>query len=203
MAKKSLYSPPPHHDREATYQANLQKRTGKTLEEWVGIVKRDGPESEKERREWLKSRHQFTTIYAWWVAEVAEGKDRVGGYDPEAYVAAMFADRPALRPLFDRLVRLGLELGGDVKVCPCQTIVPLYREHVFAQLKPGTKKRLDLGLALGDEPFTERLIDVGGAAKKDRITHRVGITCLDDVDDEVRKWLKAAYDLDAPKAAKK
>src|SRR5262249_56682504 len=70
------------------------------------------------------------------------------------------------------------------------------RSHVLAELKPSTKTRLDLGLALRDEPFTERLIDTGGRAKKDRITHRVAITRIEDVDDEGKAWLRLAYDLD-------
>ncbi len=53
-----------------------------------------------------------------------------------------------LRPIYDELLKLGKSLGDDVKACPCKTIVPLYREHVFAQIKPTTNSRIDLGLAL-------------------------------------------------------
>jgi hypothetical protein len=74
--------------------------------------------------------------------------------------------------------------------------VPLYRQHVFAQLKPTTRTRLDVGLALRDLPVPERLIDTGGFAKRDRITRRIPITTAAEIDDEVRCWLRAAYDLD-------
>jgi hypothetical protein len=40
------------------------------------------------------------------------------------------------------------------------------------------------------------LIDTGGLAKKDRITHRVEIASVDDIDNEVKKWLKKAYEMD-------
>jgi len=77
--------------------------------------------------------------------------------------------------------------------------VPLYREHVFAQVKPTTNSRIDLGFALthykGKLP--KRLIDTGGLAKKDRITHRIEITAAEQIDNGVKKWLKTAYDLDA------
>ena len=95
------------------------------------------------------------------------------------------------------LLKLGLSMGKDTKACPCQTIVPLYRNHVFAQIKPTTQTRIDFGLALGDTKKTpKRLIDTGGFAKKDRITHRFEITSLKDIDDEVKRWLKVAYDRD-------
>jgi hypothetical protein len=86
---------------------------------------------------------------------------------------------------------------GDVKVCPCRTIVPLYRNHVFAELKPATKTRIDLGLALGATPAAGRLIDTGGFAKKDRITHRIPIAGVEEIDAAVKRWLKVAYDRDA------
>jgi hypothetical protein len=188
---------------EEGYSAKLLERTGKTLAQWVELVRASGPPTEKERRAWLKDEHGMTTNYAWWIAERAEGRGSAAGYDPEALVEAQFAGaRAGLRPLYDALLKLGLGLGQDVKACPCKTIVPLYRQHVFAQLKPTTRTRLDLGLALGDTPFTERLLDTGGRVKDDRITHRIAISCLADVDEEVKCWLRAAYEMDAPEAPK-
>src|SRR5262249_26367420 len=104
----------------------------------------------------------------------------------------------ALRPLHDALIELGRSLGEDVKICPCQTIVPLYREHVFAQIKPTTRTRIDFGLALkkATRKIPKRLIDTGGVAKGDRITHRFAISSANDIDDEVKTWLRIAYDLD-------
>src|SRR5262249_42624364 len=127
--------------------------------------------------------------------------------DPESYlktaelhVEAMFAGPKAgLRLIYDELLKLGRALGKDVKVCPCKTIVPLYREHVFAQIKSTTGTRIDVGFALKNTPLTGRLLDTGGLAKKDRITHCIPLTSLADIDAEVTRWLKAAYDMDAPK----
>jgi hypothetical protein len=182
----------------------LPEKTGRSLDDWLRLVRESGPPTEKERREWLKKNYQLGTNAAWWIAERAEGKGLEDG-DPEAYlkaaagyVEAMYAGPKAgLRPLHDELVRLGRSLGPDVKVCPCQTIVPLYRRHVFAQIKPTTRTRIDLGFALKDTKPTGRLIDTGGFAKKDRITHRIPITTPDEIDDEVKRWLKVAYDMDA------
>ncbi len=101
-----------------------------------------------------------------------------------------------MRPIYDALLKLGLKVGRYAKACPCQTIVPLYRKHVFAQIKPTTRTRIDLGFALGDMKANGRLIDTGGFAKKDRITHRIPIESVRDIDDEVKHWLKVAYDRD-------
>jgi hypothetical protein len=140
--------------------------------------------------------------YAGWIAEHSVGKGDDG--NPETYLrqAEEFVEKmysgpkEALLPIFGELLALGRSLGGDVKVCPCQTIVPLYRKHVFAQIKPTTRTRIDLGLALKDTKVPKRLIDTAGLAKKDRITHRIEITSVKDIDVEVKKWLKVAYEMD-------
>lgn len=51
-------------------------------------------------------------------------------------------------------------------------------------------------MALGNRKTPKRLIATGGYAKKDRITHRIEITCSADIDGEVARWLKTAYSLD-------
>jgi hypothetical protein len=182
----------------------LPQKTGRSLEDWIRLVQECGPPGEKERRDWLKAKYGLGTNAAWWIAERADGKGGEDG-DPEAYLQAaagyveeMFAGPKAgLRPIYEELLRLGKALGPDVRVCPCKTIVPLYRQHVFAQIKPTTRTRIDLGFALkGVEPGG-RLIDTGGLARNDRITHRIPIASVDEIDDEVRRWLKVAYDLDA------
>jgi hypothetical protein len=185
--------------------ADLPGKTGRTLQEWIELVRSEGPASEKERRAWLKDRFSLGTNTAWWLAERASGSDMgLAEEDPAVYlrqaslhVEAMFAGGKAgLRPLYDVLLNLGKGLGADVRACPCKTIVPLYRRHVFAEIKPATRSRIDLGFALKDTEPTGRLISTGGRARGDRITHRIPITRLDEIDDEVRHWLRTAYDMD-------
>jgi len=193
------------HPSLAMYQsslANLKEKTGRTLAEWIKFVNKEGPATEKERPAWLKEKHGLGMNYAGWIAEQSVGKGDDGSPETylknaEEYVEKMYSGaKEALRPIFNELLKLGRSMGADVKVCPCQTIVPLYRKHVFAQIKPTTRTRIDLGLALKDTKVPKRLIDTGGLAKKDRITHRIEITSLKDIDAEVKKWMKIAYEMD-------
>ncbi len=195
----SLYSEHPGFKMDSAYRENLVTRTGKTIDQWIAFAKKSGPADGKALREWLKGEHGLTSNYATWVADETMGKSRgAESYDPEALVEAMFAGKKAgLLPIYDRLLKLGLSLGRDVKACPGKTIVPLYREHVFAQLKPTTNTRIDVGVALGKMKPTGRLIDTGGFEKKDRITHRIPVSSIEDIDAEVKDWLKKAYALDA------
>ena len=200
---KSIYSVHPGVLMTQKWIGALKPKTGRSLEEWLKHIKKAGPKTEVDRRQWLKDEYQLGTNTAGWLAERAEGKGEESG-DPDLYLQAaerdvekMYSGKKAhLRPIYDALLKLGLKIGKDARACPCQTIVPLYRNHVFAQIKPTTLTRIDLGFALGDMKPTGRLIDTGGYAKKDRITHRIEIKSLDDIDDEVNHWLKAAYDRD-------
>ena len=202
---KSIYGVHPGVLMTRKWITELKQKTGRTLDDWLKFIKKEGPPTEKERRNWLKSEHSLGANTAWWLAERSVGKGEETA-DSNAYLKAaeeyvddMFSGKKEhLRPLYDALLKLGLSIGKDVKACPCQTIVPLYRNHVFAQIKPTTQTRIDFGLALGDMKKTpKRLINTGGFEKKDRITHRFEIASLKDIDDELKRWLRVAYDRDA------
>jgi len=202
---ESLYGVHPSVAMVQKAIAELKEKTGRSLEEWIAIVQKEGPKDEKSLRAWLKTKHKLGMNRAVWIAERADGKG--GDLDtPEVYLKSAVryveeqyaGSKEKLRPIYEELLSLGRSIGSDVKACPCRTIVPLYRAHVFAQIKPTTNSRIDLGFALTHSKgkLPKRLIDTGGLAKKDRITHRMEITAADQIDDEVRKWLKTAYDLD-------
>ena len=202
---ESLYGVHPGVAMMQKWLAELKEKTGRSLDEWVAFTKKEGPKDEKSRREWLKTKHKLGTNSAWWIAERAEGKGRFED-TPESYLAAAAryveeqyaGPKEKLRPIYDELLSLGKSIAPEVKACPCKTIVPLYREHVFAQIKPTTNSRIDLGLALAKYKgkLPKHVIDTGGLAKKDRITHRIEISSPAQITKDVKSWLKIAYDLD-------
>jgi hypothetical protein len=183
----------------------LKGKTGRTLQEWCAYIVKEGPDELPARRDWLKDKHKLGTNTAWWLAERADGQP-TWDESPESYltiaptyVDEMFAGPKALlRPVADALMRLALDVAPDIKFCPCKTIIPFYREHVIAEIKPATRTRIDFGLALGPgTPFTARLKDTKGIEKKNRITHKIEVTKMEDLDVELRGYLKKACDRDA------
>jgi hypothetical protein len=197
MRKNSVYTRHPGFAMEESGLAILEDRTGRTLEGWVRIVKKAGPAMEKERIAWLKQAHGITTNYALWISKRVDGGGSSADYDPDAMVEALFSGKKAgLRPIYDCLLALAFGLGKDVRVSPCKTIVPFYRKHVFAQAKPATNTRIDIGFAFKDMRPSGKLISTGGFDKGDRITHRIPVTSTKEIDAEVKKWLKHAYELD-------
>jgi len=182
--------------------AALPQKTGRSVDEWIRLIKKRGLADIRATRDWLKAEHKLGSNYAAWLADIASGKGEDG--DPEKYLEAaeryvdeMFSGaKAALRPIYDKLLKLVLAIGKDVKACPCKTIVPFYRNRVFAQIKPASRTRIDLGLSLGDMKTPKRLVDTGGFKKKDRITHRIEITSPADIDGDMTRWLLTAYQRD-------
>ncbi len=199
-----LYSVHPNLGMMEKWKHDLPAKTGRSLDEWIAFVKKSGPPTEKERREWLKKEHKLGTNSAICIAERADGRGTEED-SPEAYLAAaekwvdaMFTGpKGALRPVYERLLKTALALSKDVKASPGKTAVALYRNHVFANIKVSTNTRIDLGLALGNMKTPKRLIDTGGYEKKDRITRRMEVEAKANIDDDLKGWLKKAWEMDA------
>lgn len=200
-----VYSAHPSISMVVKWVSELNEKTGRSLAEGCAYIQKHGPDDLPARRQWLKEKHKVGTNTAWWLAERADGQP-TWDEKPEQYLAIaptyvdeMFGGSKAvLRPLGDALMRVGRAVAADMKFCPCKTIIPFYRKHVIAEIKPATKARIDFGLALGKEmPFTTRLKDTGGLQKKNRITHKVEVTSMADLNAKLKAWLKKAYDRDA------
>jgi hypothetical protein len=181
--------------------AELPEKTGRSFDQWTDLVKRLKLPTAKEKREHLKAEYGLGTVAAGWLVEAAGGS-ATWDADPDSYlraadgyVTALFAGAKAhLFPVFERLVEVGRSLGDDVTVCPCKTMVPLYRSRVFAEIKPTTRTRVDLSLALGEVPEQGVLrVSEQRAKKGDRLTHVIPLASAKDVTAEVKRWLKAAY----------
>jgi hypothetical protein len=172
---------------------NLPKKTGKSLDEWIALVKASGASTVKERMAWLKAEHGLGRDTAMVIAEYTDG---VPAYAPEQLVAEMYAGPKAgLLPIYEAVLAIAAGLGAEVKATPCSTYVPLLRKRTFAVIKPTTRTRVDLGLALPGVEAQGRL----GLAKNlgsDRITHVIGLSGPQDVNAEVTRWLAAAYEAD-------
>lgn len=193
----SPYGVHPGIAMEQSVLRHLEHKTGRSLAQWVELAQAHGPAEEKERAVWLKTEHRLGRHTAAWLAARSLGRGR--RYDADALVEAMFSGRRApLRPLYDQVVKLCLGLGRDVTVTPCKSAVPVRRRRVFAEVLPGTRTHsslgLALGLALGELPSTSRLELRPSARRDPRITHRVSLHRPDDLDDQLLRWLKSAYD---------
>ncbi|HWC95837.1 MAG TPA: DUF5655 domain-containing protein [Candidatus Sulfopaludibacter sp.] len=177
-------------------QRNLKAKSGRTFAEWVELARAENLGSRKERVVWLKSAHKLGTVTAMFIAAAAEGHAVDEEYaDEDLLLSRMYGgERAALRPVYDAVTAMALKLGKDVELTVCKTYVGIRRRRQFAMIKPTTRTRVDVGLVLPKAKVDDRLV-VAGSIGNDRMTHRIGVGARGEVDGEVKKWLKAAYDL--------
>jgi hypothetical protein len=204
MRAASPYSLHPSVAHVQTIVDNLEATSGKALAGWLRLLKAKGPKDAARRAAWLKAQGLGSQQAALVAARALGEKANTFADTPEGYLraASVYVERQyagkkaALRPLYELLLATGLAAGPEARACPCQTMVPLFRKHVFAQLKPTTLSRIDVGLSLGDPTQVQapaRLVDTGGFGKKDRITHRIEVRRAEDVDATLKHWLEVAY----------
>jgi hypothetical protein len=173
---------------------NMPSRTGKTLEEWIEIVRAQDLTSRKERVAWLKQEHGITHVYAQIIAEEAGKSPDYVEPAPEDLLAGQYSGaKAALMPIYERLVTEARSLGDDVEVLPRQTYVALSRRRQFAVIQPSTRDRVDLGLSLNGTPASGRL-QTSTNFGSGRTTHRVAIKVPEEIDAQVVGWLRAAYE---------
>jgi hypothetical protein len=179
----------------AAIKANLPAKTGKTFTEWVQIARAKRPQAVQECVKRLKEEYGlgYNTAYII-AAEACETGASAVYEDAAALVDGMYAGPKAgLRPIYDALARAVTKLGKDAELTPCKTYVGARRKWQFALIKPTTPTRVDLGLALPDAKPRGRL-EPTRSLGNERITRVIRIGSVREVDAEVRRWLKAAYD---------
>jgi hypothetical protein len=177
----------------ATMIRNLEEKTGRTMAEWVALVKALGSKKHGEIVKVLKDQHELGHGYANLVAHTAAGL--VGDDAPagEDLVAAQYTgEKAALRPMYDAIMTAVTAFGGDVEVSPKKTYVSLRRSKQFALVQASTKTRIDVGLNLKGVAPAGRL-EASGSFNA-MCTHRVRVEGAADVDTSLIAWLRDAYD---------
>jgi hypothetical protein len=178
----------------ATMIANLKEKTGKTLEQWLAVVKKSKLAKHGEIVKMLKADHGMTHGFANLVAHKALASDAgSAGPDTDLVAEQYSGKKAALRPIYDALVAAVSKLGKDVELSPKKAYVSLRRSKQFGLVQPSTATRLDLGLNLKGVAPTERL-EASGSFNS-MVTHRVRLSSAKEVDRQLVAWLKQAYEL--------
>ncbi len=176
---------------EETMIANLEKNTGKSLAEWIKLVKASGKEKHGEMIKFLKTEHDFTHGFANLVVHKARQSD-AGSAEESDLVDGQYKGKEQFRPIYDDLIKKIKAFGGDVEIAPKKAYVSLRRKKQFGLIQPSTKSRLDIGINLKDAKPTGKL-EASGSFNS-MVSHRVRVESASDVDKNVVQWLKKAYD---------
>ena len=173
----------------ASQIANIERTTGRSMADWIEIVRAPALEKHAQVVAMLKSEHGLGHGNANRIAIEARDADAGGAATGEDLVASQYAGRnESLRAAYDAVVARVKGFGDDVELAPKKAYVSLRRRKQFGQVGPASGQ-LEVCLNLpGTEP-TGRLTTISGMA-----THRVRIADASGLDDELIGWLREAYD---------
>jgi hypothetical protein len=178
---------------KAAMIAGMAEKTGKSLEEWLTIVRASKLSKHKEFMKLLKEEHGLTHGFANMVALQALQSDSQTTSDTGALVDAQYAGAKAeLRPLYDQMLAAIQGFGNDIEVSPKKAYVSLRRNKQFAILQPSTATRLDVGINLKGTKPTGRL-EASGSFNA-MVSHRVRLSKPSEINKELLGWLKKAYE---------
>lgn len=169
---------------------NIEESTGMGVAGFADSVASAGLDRHGEIVGHLKSTfglgHGNANLVATRVRELRSG----GPASDDELLAAQYGGAKApLRPIMDTVVEAARGFGDDVEVAVQKTGVSLRRARQFALVQAPSSKRVQVGLNLEVTPDSDRIRETTGMC-----SHRVDVTSVDEVDDELVGWMSEAYE---------
>jgi hypothetical protein len=173
---------------------NIQKKTGKSLDQLAAIVKKSGLTKHGEIRDMLKQKLGLghgdanTLVHVVLKSDgtrAAEGKSEDQVLD-EIYTGA----KAGFRPIHEKLMK-EINKFGEFEIAPKKGYVSLRRRKQFAMIGPKTNTRFEVGINARDFKKNKRLLE---QPKGSMCNYVVNLTDAREVDAELIAWLKSAYE---------
>ena len=173
---------------------NIQKKTGKSLDELSAIVKKSGLTKHGEIRDMLKEKLRLghgdanALVHAIMQSDgtrAAEGKSTDAVLD-EIYTGA----KAGFRPIHEALMK-HINKFGEFEIVPKKGYVSLRRKKQFAMIGPKTNTRFEVGINAKDFKKNSRLAE---QPRGSMCNYIVSLSDAKEVDTELVAWLKSAYE---------
>lgn len=172
---------------------NIQKKTGKSLQELFSAIEKSGLEKHAEIREFLKTEfllgfgdaNTLVHVFNKSLEKTLSPQETLKNSVNQIYSGS----RELFRPLHETIME-SIQALGEFEIAPKKTYLSLRRKKQFAIVGPGTKGRLEVGLNMKGVPATDRLQEMpaGGMCQ-----YKVWLQNENEIDDELLSWIRTAY----------
>jgi hypothetical protein len=173
---------------------NIQKKTGKSMQDLAAIVHTSGLSRHGELRTMLMARLGlgFGDANALVSAILrTDGQRLAEGMDESQVLDGIYSGAKApLRPIHEAVMR-EMRRCGDFEIVPKKGYVSLRRHKQFAMLGPAGRSRVELGLNVKDLPPSEHLF---AQPRGSMCNYIVKLTDVSQVNSELVAWLHFAYE---------
>jgi len=180
----------------ATQLANIEKRTGKTLEEFAAIIASSGLSKHGEMRDMLKRESGLghgdaNTLVHLVLKSDGQTAATAQGLSTDDVVSGLYSGaKAALRPIHEKLMAEIVKFG-EFEIAPKKTYVSLRRKKQFAMIGPATNTRVEVGLNMKGVSATQRLVEMpaGGMCN-----YKIKLSSAAEIDAELVAWIRRAFD---------
>jgi Domain of unknown function (DUF5655)/Domain of unknown function (DUF4287) len=181
----------------ATQLTNIEKRSGKSLEELAGIIRSSGLSKHGEIRDMLKrelglGHGDANTL----THHVLNSSDKSGSAEKASstaddVVSGIYSGaKAALRPIHEKLMA-EIKKFGEFEISPKKTYLSLRRKKQFAMIGPATNTRVEVGINTKGLTATDRLVEM---PPNSMCNYKVRLGTEAEVDAALIDWIKRAYD---------
>lgn len=173
---------------------NIQKKTGKSLDELAILVQKSGLTKHGEIRDYLKRElglgHGDANMLVHHVLK-SDGATAAAGKSVDSVLDEIYTGAKAgFRPIHEKLIQ-EINTFGEYEVAPKKGYVSLRRKKQFAMIGPKTNTRFEVGINAKDFKKNARLLE---QPKGSMCNYVVNLTDVNDVDSELIAWLRSAYE---------
>ena len=179
-----------------TFQAYLdtiKAKTGKTPDDFRKLAAKKGLTKYSDVMAWLKSDFGLGHGHANAMAQLLVNAGKFKASPADALARHFVGDKSKWRKAYDAFAAKIAKFGPDVKLSPNQTYINILRGgKKIGIVQISAMDRVDIGIKLkGVKPVGR--FEAAGAWNA-MVTHRVRVSHPKQMDAELLKWLKQAYD---------
>ena len=173
---------------------NIQKKTGKSLDELAAIIRKSGLTKHGEIRDYLKRElglgHGDANTLVHVVLQ-SDGQRAAEGKSQDAVLDEIYSGPKAhMRPIHEKLMK-EINKFGEFEVVPKKGYVSLRRKKQFVMIGPKTNTRFEVGINAKDLKKNARLLE---QAKGSMCNYIVNVSDAKEVDSDLVAWIKSAYE---------
>jgi predicted transport protein len=177
---------------ETEFIETAKAKTGKTLQEWLTLVKASKIQKQNDILEWLKKGHGLNHMQSQFVAGIFLNNGNPVYGNENALLENQFVKCPDMRSLFDAVSEKIVSEFQGTQLIPKKTYLSFtaVREFAAINVKP---KEIRLGLDLGEVPFTEGLQKSKLTGTMPRISHMIILADIKQFDSKTKQLLEQSF----------
>ncbi|HPH45521.1 MAG TPA: DUF5655 domain-containing protein [Chryseolinea sp.] len=177
---------------EKEFIDTAKEKTGKSLQQWLALIKSSGIEKRNDILEWLKKGHGLNHMQAQLLTGMFLNNGKPVYIDENNLLESHFIKCPDMRPLFDEVSEKITSMFQGTQLIPKKTYLSFTaaREFAAVNIKPN---EIRLGLDLGDLPFSETIRKTKLSGPMPRISHMVVLTTIKAFDTKILTSIQQSY----------